>query len=171
MLQAKKRFIKVSSLFLFLVLVSLAACSSKKKQVVAEIGDEKIYLGEYENQYLKTQGNLDSAKNSSIESRKEFLDLYIKYRLKVKDARERGLLKSDDIQNDLNQYKSNFVTSFLVDKEVVEPQIKSLYDKKEYEVRASHILVNLPQQNKSVEDSIKAYQKANDILKKLKDGT
>ena len=124
MLQAKKRFIKVSSLFLFLVLVSLAACSSKKKQVVAEIGDEKIYLGEYENQYLKTQGNLDSAKNSSIESRKEFLDLYIKYRLKVKDARERGLLKSDDIQNDLNQYKSNFVTSFLVDKEVVEPQIK-----------------------------------------------
>ena len=171
MLQAKKRFIKVSSLFLFLVLVSLAACSSKKKQVVAEIGDEKIYLGEYENQYLKTQGNLDSAKNSSIESRKEFLDLYIKYRLKVKDARERGLLKSDDIQNDLNQYKSNFVTSFLVDKEVVEPQIKALYDKKEYEVRASHILVNLPQQNKSVEDSIKAYQKANDILKKLKDGT
>jgi peptidyl-prolyl cis-trans isomerase SurA len=171
MLQAKKRFIKVSSLFLFLVLVTLAACSSKKKQVVAEIGDEKIYLGEYENQYLKTQGNLDSAKNSSIESRKEFLDLYIKYRLKVKDARERGLLKSEDIQNDLNQYKSNFVTSFLVDKEVVEPQIKALYDKKEYEVRASHILVNLPQQNKSVEDSIKAYQKANDILKKLKDGT
>jgi peptidyl-prolyl cis-trans isomerase SurA len=171
MLQAKKRFIKVSSLFLFLVLVTLAACSSKKKQVVAEIGDEKIYLGEYENQYLKTQGNLDSAKNSSIESRKEFLDLYIKYRLKVKDARERGLLKSEDIQNDLNQYKSNFVTSFLVDKEVVEPQIKALYDKKEYEVRASHILVNLPQQNKGVEDSIKAYQKANDILKKLKDGT
>ena len=171
MLQAKKRFIKVSSLLLFLVLVTLAACSSKKKQVVAEIGDEKIYLGEYENQYLKTQGNLDSAKNSSIESRKEFLDLYIKYRLKVKDARERGLLKSEDIQNDLNQYKSNFVTSFLVDKEVVEPQIKALYDKKEYEVRASHILVNLPQQNKSVEDSIKAYQKANDILKKLKDGT
>lgn len=171
MLQAKKRFIKVSSLLLFLVLVTLAACSSKKKQVVAEIGDEKIYLGEYENQYLKTQGNLDSAKNSSIESRKEFLDLYIKYRLKVKDARERGLLKSEDIQNDLNQYKSNFVTSFLVDKEVVEPQIKALYDKKEYEVRASHILVNLPQQNKGVEDSIKAYQKANDILKKLKDGT
>jgi peptidyl-prolyl cis-trans isomerase SurA len=171
MLQAKKRFIKVSSLLLFLVLVTFAACSSKKKQVVAEIGDEKIYLGEYENQYLKTQNNLDSAKNSSMENRKEFLDLYIKYRLKVKDARERGLLKSDDIQNDLNQYKSNFVTSFLVDKEVVEPQIKSLYDKKEYEVRASHILVNLPQQNKSVEDSIKAYQKANDILKKLKDGT
>ncbi len=170
MLQAKNRFIKVSSLFLFLIIVTLAACSSKKKQVVAEIGDEKIYLGDYETQYLKTQGNMDSAKNSSTEKRKEFLDLYIKYRLKVKDARDRGLLKSEDIQNDLSQYKSNFVTSYLIDKEVVEPQIKSLYEKKEYEVRASHILVNLPQQNTSVEDSIKAYQKANEILKKLKDG-
>ncbi len=170
MLQAKNRFIKVSSLLLFLIIVTLAACSSKKKQVVAEIGDEKIYLGDYEAQYLKTQGNIDSAKNLSMDKRKEFLDLYIKYRLKVKDARDRGLLKSEDIQNDLNQYKSNFVTSYLVDKEVVEPQIKSLYEKKEYEVRASHILVNLPQQNTSVEDSIKAYQKANEILSKLKNG-
>lgn len=170
MLKSKSNFLKISSLLIFLILVTLAACSSKKKQVVAEIGDEKIYLDEYEKQYLKTQSNLDSAKNSTPEQRKEFLDLYIKYRLKVKDARERGMLNSEDIQSDLNQYKSNFVTSFLVDKEVVEPQIKELYNRKEYEVRASHILFNLPQQNLSVEDSVKAYEKANQVLKRLKDG-
>ncbi|MEO8209198.1 MAG: peptidylprolyl isomerase, partial [bacterium] len=55
-------------------------------------------------------------------------------------------------------------------KEIVEPNIKDLYDKKQYEIRASHILINLPQQNFTPEDSIKAYQKANDALKKLKDG-
>ncbi len=43
---------------------------------------------------------------------------------------------------------------------MVEPEIKDLYEKKEYEVRASHILINLPQQNFTPEDSIKAYQKA-----------
>ncbi|MBX7041648.1 MAG: peptidylprolyl isomerase [Ignavibacteria bacterium] len=166
----KGSFVKIFSLLAFLGLVTFVACSSKKKQVVAEIGDEKIYLEDYEKQYLKTQNNLDSARNMSPEKRKEFLDLYIKYRLKVKDARDRGMLKSEDIQNDLNQYKSNFITSFLIDKEVVEPQIKELYDRKEYEVRASHILVNLSQQNKNPEDSVKAYQKANEILKKLKDG-
>ncbi len=166
----KGNFVKIFSLFAFLGLVTILACSSKKKQVVAEIGDEKIYLEDYEKQYLKTQNNLDSARNMSPEKRKEFLDLYIKYRLKVKDARDRGMLKSEDIQNDLNQYKSNFITSFLIDKEVVEPRIKELYDRKEYEVRASHILVNLSQQNKNPEDSVKAYQKANEILKKLKDG-
>lgn len=154
---------------LILLLVVIAACSSKKKQVVAELGDEKIYLDDYEKQYLKTLNNLDSARNSSLEKRKEFLDLLIKFRLKVKDARERGLLNSEDIQNDLKQYKENFITSFLIDKDIVEPKIKDLYEKKEYEVRASHIIINLPMQGATPEDSIKAYKKANDAIQKLKD--
>ncbi|MEP7146176.1 MAG: peptidylprolyl isomerase [bacterium] len=165
-----KKYLKIFSLLSLLLLVTIIACSSKKKQVVAEIGDEKIYLDDYEKQYMKTVNNLDSAKNAAMDKKREFLDLLVKFRLKVKDARERGLLKSEDIQNDLKQYKENFLTSFLIDKEIVGPQIKDLYEKKEYEVRASHILINLPQQNYTPEDSIKAYQKANDAIKKLKDG-
>ncbi len=166
----QKSFLRIFSFLFIILLVVIVACSSKKKQVVAEIGDEKIYLDDYEKQYMKTVNNLDSAKGSTMDKRKEFLDLLVKFRLKVKDARERGLLKSDDIQTDLKQYKESFLTSYLIDKEIVAPQIKDLYDKKEYEIRASHILINLPAQNKSPEDSIKAYQKANDALKKLKEG-
>lgn len=148
----------------------ISACSSKKKQVVSEVGPDKIYLEDYEKQYLKTNSNIDSAKNSTMEKRREFLDLLVKFRLKVLDAREKGLLKSEDIQNDLKQYKDNFLTSYLIDKEIVEPEIKELHERKEYEVRASHILINLPQSGYSAEDSIKAFQKANDAIKKLKDG-
>ncbi|MBS1516668.1 MAG: peptidylprolyl isomerase [Bacteroidetes bacterium] len=166
----KKNYLGFISFLILISMITIVACSSKKKQVVAEIGDEKIYLEDFENQYLKTVNNLDSAKNSSMEKRLEFLDLLIKYRLKVKDARERGLLQSEDIQNDLKQYKENFLTSFLIDKEIVEPNIKDLYDKKEYEVRASHILINLPMQNMTPQDSIDAYNKAAEVLKKLKDG-
>jgi len=167
----QKNIIKIFSfLSIVLLVVVIAACSSKKKQVVAEVGDEKIYLEDFEKQYMKTVNNLDSAKNADMEKRKEFLDLLVKFRLKVKEARDKGMLKADDIQNDLKMYKENFLTSFLIDKEIVEPNIKKLYERKEYELRASHILINLPQQNITPEDSIKAYQKANDALKKLKDG-
>lgn len=166
----QKKFIKIISLVSVILLVVIVACSSKKKQVVAEVGDEKIYLDNFEKQYLKTVSNIDTAKNSDMAKRKDFLDLLVKFKLKVKDARDRNLLNSEDIQNDLKQYKENFLTSFLIDKEIVDPAIKDLYEKKEYEVRASHILINLPQQNTSPEDSIKAYQKANDAIKKLKDG-
>lgn len=169
-MKKQKNLLRIVSFLSIILLIVIVACSSKKKQVVAEIGDEKIYLDDYEKQYMKTVNNLDSARNSNMEARKEFLDLLIKFRLKVKDARERGLLESEDIQNDLKQYRENFLTSFLIDKEIVEPKIKDLYNKKEFEVRASHILINLPMQNVTPEDSIKAYQKAKDAIKKLKDG-
>jgi hypothetical protein len=87
-MQKKKNFIKILSFLSIIFLVVVVACSSKKKQVVAEVGDEKIYLDDYEKQYMKTVNNLDSAKNTDMEQRKEFLDLLVKFRLKVKDARE-----------------------------------------------------------------------------------
>lgn len=149
--------------------VSLASCSSKKTKVVAEVGDEKIYLEDFEDQYLKTVTNIDSAKKTTMDQRKEFLDLLIKFRLKVKDARERGLLESADIQNDLNEYKKTFLSTFLVDQKVVEPNIEKLFEMKKYEVRASHILINLPP-NAPAEDSIKAYQKAQQVLDRLNNG-
>ncbi|MBV6478748.1 MAG: Foldase protein PrsA [Ignavibacteria bacterium] len=164
------KHIKASLVVLIALFVVISACSSKKKQVVSEVGTDKIYLDDYEKQYLKTNSNIDSARNSTMEKRREFLDLLIKFRLKVLDARDRGLLKSEDIQNDLKQYKDNFLTSFIVDKEIVEPEIKELHERKEFEVRASHILINLPQSGYSAEDSIKAYQKAYDAIKKLKEG-
>lgn len=157
----------------FLLLSSvtmIVACSSmKKKQVVAEIGNEKIYLYEYEKQFLKSNPSIDSAKGKSLQDRKDFLDLLIKFRLKVKDARDRGLLNSADIQNDINEYKKNFLSAFLIDKKIVEPHIKDLYDMKKYEVRASHILINLPQ-TANAEDSVKAYKKATDAVNELKAG-
>jgi peptidyl-prolyl cis-trans isomerase SurA len=149
--------------------ISLAACSSKKTKVVAEVGDEKIYLEDFENQYLKTVNSIDSAKKTTLEQRKEFLDLLVKFRLKVKDARDRGLLASSDIQNDLNEYKKTFLSTFLVDQKVVEPNIEKLFEMKKYEVRASHILINLPP-NATPEDSTKAYQKAQQVIDRLNNG-
>ena len=165
----QKKIFRIISLLSISLLVIIVACSSKKKQVVAEVGDEKIYMEDYEKQYMKTVNNLDTAKNSDMAKRKEFLDLLIKFKLKVKDARDRGLLKSDDIQKDMAQYKESFLTNYFIEKKIVEPNIKNLYDMKEYEVRASHILINLPQQSFTPEDSIKAYLKADSVIKRLKD--
>ena len=151
-------------------MVILTGCSAmKKKQVVAEIGDEKIYLSEFESQYLKTVNNPDSARMKPMQDKKDFLDLLIKFRLKVKDGKERGLANDPDIKNDINEYRKNFLSSFLLDKKIVEPNIKSLYEMKKYEVRASHILFNLPQ-TATPDDSVKAYKKAEDALNELKSG-
>ncbi len=101
--------------------------------------------------------------------RKAVLELYINFRLKVKDARERGLLNNPDIQKDVEEYKRNFAPTYLVDKEIVSTKVKELYEKRKDEVRASHILINLPE-NATPQDSIFAYQKADSVIAKLKAG-
>ena len=72
-MQNKKNYLKLFSLLIMLSLIAIIACSSKKKQVVAEVGDEKIYLDDYETQYMKTVNNIDSAKNSNMEKRTEYI--------------------------------------------------------------------------------------------------
>src|SRR4030095_14305040 len=157
--------------FIFLIVltvISIVNCSREKK-TLAEIGDEKVTLGEFEKQYLKTVNNLDSAKNKSIDEKRQFLNLYINCRLKVKDARERGLLNNPDLQKEIAEYKRTYSPTYLVDKEIVEDEIKKLYERKKDEIRASHILINLAE-NPSPQDSIAAYQKADSVIQKLKDG-
>ncbi len=157
----------------FLLAITLLAFTvtncNKAGKTLVELGDDKITLGEFEKQYLKTVGNLDSAKNKSIDDKKQFLNLYINFRLKVKDARERGLLSNAEIQKDVEEYKRNFAPTYLVDKEIVNQKVEDLYDKRKDEVRASHILINLAETS-SPQDSILAYQKADTIIQKLKDG-
>lgn len=157
-----KIFLLVFSVFL------IAGCSKKDKSVIAEFGDEDIYLYEFEGQILKTTPNPDSLKNKSFEEKNALLEQYINYRLKVKDARDRGLDTLADIKNDLQEFKKN-IYLFLINKEVVYPQIEKLYDRKKYEYKVSHILINLPPKDVKPEDSIRAYQKLDTILSKLSD--
>jgi peptidyl-prolyl cis-trans isomerase SurA len=155
-------------IFILLLSVFFFNCSRQNKTLVS-IGDEKITLGEFEKQYLKTINNLDSARNKSLDDKKSFLNLYIKFRLKVKDAREKGILKNPDLQKEIEEYKKSLYPTFLIDKEVTTKEIKKLYDRKREEVRASHILINLAEVP-TPQDSIAAYQKADSCIQRLKNG-
>ena len=164
------------TLFLLLIISIIssvfiaAGCNKKNKSVVAEIGKDKIYMYQFEDQFVKSIGNnLDSAKKTTLEQRKEFLELMIKLKLKVLDATEKGYLNTPEIKADLESYKKNYLSAFLIDKKVTGPYIKDLYERKKFEIRASHILINLPQ-TATADDSVKAYQKANMVIDKLNAG-
>ncbi len=160
-------------MFVLLLLISFmaftASTCNKAKKTLVDVGNEKITLGEFERQYLKTVGNIDSARNKPMDDKRQFLNLYINFRLKVKDARERGLLNNPDIQKDVAEYKKNYAPNYLIDKEVVTNEVKMLYDRRKDEIRASHILINLGE-GSTAQDSIAAYLKADSVLAKLKNG-
>lgn len=160
---------KSGLLFIIVFTAFISFNCNRASKTLVDIGDEKVTLGEFEKQYLKTLTSPDSAVSKSMDDKKQFLNLYINYRLKVKDARERGLLNSPDMKKEIDDYKLTFSPNYLVDKEVVNPELDKIYERKKDEVRASHILINLAEKP-TPQDSIAAYQKADSVIQRLKNG-
>lgn len=130
-------------LFVFAGL-SLAGCSSQREAIVARIGDQPVTLKEYEDLYIKSNGDREAAAKSTQEEREKFLDLVVKFRLKLADAYRQGMDKKPELQAEINQYKSSLASSFLTERELTGPGAKEMYDRRRYEFRASHILISLP---------------------------
>ena len=134
--------------------------------IIATVGDEKITLSYFEDNYSKNNGGWDTSAISSIEDRQRFLDLLIKFRLKVKEARTQGLEKDSAIISEMETYNNTVAQSYMIEKEVVEPGLQRMYDRKKDEVRASHILFRL-RPNAAPQDTVKAYELAINTLAQI----
>ena len=143
----------------------IAGCSSSQS-TLATLGDEQVPLREFEKMYAANNGGWEKAKASSEEDRKRFLDLFVKYKLKLIEARDRGLLRDTAIQNELRSYRSSIGASYMLGKELIEPRLREMHRRLMEEIRASHILVRLPGEPTPV-DTLVAYTKADQLRKML----
>lgn len=133
---------KQFSLLIVLILsVLLTSCSTSKKDIVlAEFDKQKITVEEFEKVYAKNNGGYEAAKKDSLSKKKNFLDLYVNFRMKVYDAKRRELDKLPDVVAEYNDYKQKIGVTYLLEKELVEPNIRELYEKRKEELRVSHIM-------------------------------
>lgn len=144
--------------FTALVLVIIFGGCGASNQL-GSIGGEIVTLREFEEIYSKNNGGWEKAAQSSLEERKNFLDLFIKYKLKLQEANARGLLRDTAIQNELAAYKASVTSNYVLEKELVGPGIKALYDRRLQENRASHILLRV-NENAAAAETLAAYDKA-----------
>lgn len=155
---------------LFFVSLSLIGCSPKASDVIVlEVGPAKVSLAEYENFYSRNSGGPDSARKSTPEERTHFLDLLADYKLKLQDAYDRGLRTDSEIVAELADYRASLATTFMIEKEITEPGIRQLYDRRKEEIRAKHILLRM-NPDASPEETLKVFNRAMDLIRRLKAG-
>jgi peptidyl-prolyl cis-trans isomerase SurA len=149
---------------LFVVILFIGCGTSNP--ILATIGDEKITLNSFEDNYAKNNGGWDTSAVSSIVDRLRFLDLLVKFKLKLKEARAHGLEKDSAVMSEMDTYSTSVAQSYMIEKEVVESGLQQMYDRKKNEIRASHILFHLPP-NASPQDTLNAYELAVNTLAQL----
>jgi len=139
---------------------------SLNNQTLLTIGDEKIPVNEFLSVYEKNNTTEERQKSDAIN---EYLDLYINFKLKVKEAEE---LKMDTISSfikELHGYREQLAKPYFTDKTVNEKLLQEAYDRMLQDVRASHILL-MVDENASPEDTLKAWNKINKIRQEIMDG-
>lgn len=127
----------------FLLLFSISIFAQNKDDiVVAEIDGEEITLSEFEKAYAKNSGGYEESKDDSLSAYKDFLNLYVIYRMKLADADERGYNEDPALQKELDEYKKSVGISYLLEKEFLEPQLRRMWELRKKEWRVSHIMFN-----------------------------
>jgi len=150
-------------------LLNPGCASGSKEAAVATIGKAPITLDDYEKLYIKSNGNMDTVKAVSMEDRERFLDLMLKYRLKLADAYQQGLDRRTELLGEIQQVKGSLASSYMTERELVSPGVRKMYDRSMEELRASHILLTF-RQGATGEDSATILRQAQDIIKEARAG-
>lgn len=154
-------------IFIFFILfISLVAATGQKDDpVLFTLGDQEVKVSEFLYIYNKNNGKEADYSRASLE---EYLDLYIKFKMKVAKARDLKLDTIKDLSVELAGYRRQLANSYLTDKEVVERLSKELFEREQHDIEVAHILVQVDPQVTG-KDTLGFYQKALSIYKELKD--
>jgi peptidyl-prolyl cis-trans isomerase SurA len=127
--------------FLLILFIQIVAFINIPAQVVAEFGSYEITLDEFEHAYAKNLGGWDIAAKQDISEYKKFLELYVNFRMKLRDAYVRGYDKEPELMNELKDYQEQVGVSYILEKWIIEPGVRQLYDRRTEEFRVSHIMI------------------------------
>ncbi|MDZ7741875.1 MAG: peptidylprolyl isomerase [Bacteroidota bacterium] len=150
----------------FFLTISNAQNYADDNRTLLKIAGEKISVAEFMRIYQKNNIDTDVIDKKSLE---EYLDLFINFKLKVKEAEELGLDTMQSFIDELNGYRKQLTKPYFIDEEVNQRLLEEAYDRKIVDLRASHILIRLDN-NASPEDTLKAYNKILEIKQKVEAG-
>ncbi len=151
----------------FLLLFALTLSAQKKSETVVTIGNEKVSKEEFEANYRKNNTNILDKKD--IKSPEEYLDLYIKLKVKVLEAQKLGYDTARSYREELAGYRQELVKPYMTDVSFNEEMVKTAYHRTQYERKASHLLIRVTPEA-SPADTLAAWNKINDLRKQIING-
>lgn len=155
---------KTIRLSLYFIFISNTLLYSQS--IIATFGDHTIPTSEFEYVYKKNNSGKTTYTEEAI---RNYLDLFISFKIKVEEAKKLKLDTAASIRQEYEDFRKQLAKSYLVDKNLVDKMIEEAYERMKTELDASHILITLPK-DAEPKDTLEAYQKIEKIRKQILDG-
>lgn len=150
--------------FMLVVVSLISTCFAQDKTIpIVEIDDDVITLAEFEKEYIRSNGN----KRADLKGYKEFLDVYTGFRLKLKDAIEKGYEEDPDLLKEYEDYKKRVSKTYYQTKFIKSPGLRKYYKQSQLEFRVAHILVKID----TTRNENAALELANSIIDSVNNGS
>jgi len=143
----------------------LTICAQNLNEILFSVGDDSVTAADFINTFDKNN-TFDKATEKEI---RDYLDLYINFKLKVRDGIDIQIDTALTFQRELMSYRQQSAKPYLTDKEVTDKMIDETMARSKQMVRASHILIQCSA-DASPKDTLVAYHKIMEIRKNIISG-
>ncbi len=156
---------KIFYLIVFIA-VTFNSFSQSDDRTLLTVANEKVSVDDFLSIYNKNRQVGEELDPKTLD---EYLDLFINFKLKVKEAESLGMDTVTSFIKELSGYRKQLANPYLVDNDAEEKLIKEAYERLKYEIRASHILISVAE-DASPSDTLNAYKRAQSIRQEILDG-
>ncbi len=161
----------IFSLFVFCLFIAPNALNSQEtatsnaSETVLTVGDEAVSLSDFQHIFMKN--NRDSV--VTIASLDEYMELFIRFKLKVQAAEALGMDTVATFQRELAGYRSQLARPYMTNNDLLQDLVLQAWERKQEEVHARHILVSCGSEA-SASDTLKAWKRANALRTRITNG-
>ncbi len=157
---------KLTLFSIFIYMLGVFTVNAQKDKALFTIDGEQISVSEFQRVFEK---NLTIVSDDSQKDIDNYLDLYINYKLKLKEAYD---LKMDTIpsyKREFEKYKNQLILPYLKDENTEKDLVREAYERLQKEINASHILIRI-NKGATPKDTLAAYTKIKKARERVLNG-
>jgi len=147
---------RIPALFFYVFLLCSGwTFGQEGEEVLFTIEGEEVYTREFLRVYEKNKEIVVEEEGKGFD---DYFDLFLDFKLKLRQAQDQDLDTSSTYQSDLAKYREQLVQPYLQNPEALDELTKEAYDRSVMEVNASHILIRVSP-DAAPADSLAAFEK------------
>lgn len=152
----------MKKIFIFFLIISASAATA---QTLFTYGNHSVSKEEFLRAYNKNS-------NGEVPTQKiyeDYLNLYIRFKLKVQAAYDKGLDTLPSQVAELQSFRNQVIDSYITDDKALQQLIHEAFQRRQKDIHLAHIFI--PFDTKNPADTSIAYKRAMDAYKELLKGT